>query len=138
MTAQEKIEKPLPVVDPGSAFYWKSAREHRLMLPRCLDCGKQHFYPRDLCPHCYSDKLEWMQASGNGVIYSYTIARRGAGPGFAADAPYVVAVIELDEGPRMLSNVRTQDVEAVRIGMKVKTTFDDRTDDIALPMFVLS
>ena len=128
-------EKPLPVVDPESAPYWAALKERRLILKRCRDCGRHHFYPRALCPHCHSDALEWATASGRGSVYSYTVARRPAGPAFKADAPYVVAVVELDEGARMMTNIVTDDVESVRIGQRVAVAFDAVTDEITLPKF---
>lgn len=128
-------EKPLPVIDPGTATFWAEAKAHRLTIPRCLDCGKHHFYPRALCPHCHSDRLEWTQVSGRGSIYSYTVARRPAGPAFAADAPYVVAIVELAEGPRMMSMLLADDIAQVRIGMAVEVVFDDVTDEVTLPKF---
>jgi hypothetical protein len=128
-------EKPLPVVDPESAPYWAALKERRLILKHCRDCGRHHFYPRALCPHCHSDALEWADASGRGSIYSYTVARRPAGPAFKADAPYVVAVVDLDEGARMMTNIVTDDVESVRIGQRVAVAFEAVTDEITLPKF---
>ena len=98
-------EKPLPVIDPESQPYWDALKQHRLLLKRCRACQRSHHYPRELCPHCHSDDLEWTDASGKGEIYSYTIARKPAGPVFAADVPYVIAMIALDEGPRMMTNL---------------------------------
>jgi len=128
-------EKPLPIVDPESAPYWLALKENRLILKHCRDCGRHHFYPRALCPHCHSDALEWRDARGTGSIYSFTIARRPAGPAFKADAPYVVAVVELDEGARMMTNIVTEHVEAVRIGQRVAVAFEAATDEITLPKF---
>ncbi|MCW5635393.1 MAG: Zn-ribbon domain-containing OB-fold protein [Rubrivivax sp.] len=128
-------DKPLPVVDPESAPYWAALRERRLILKHCRDCGRHHFYPRALCPHCHSDALEWSDARGTGSIYSYTVARRPAGPAFKADAPYVVAVVELDEGARMMTNIVTDDVESVRIGQRVAVAYEAVTDEITLPKF---
>ena len=128
-------DKPLPVVDPESAPYWAALKERRLILKRCRDCGRHHFYPRALCPHCHSDALEWSDARGTGSIYSYTVARRPAGPAFKADAPYVVAVVELDEGARMMTNIVTDDVESIRISQRVAVAFDAVTDEITLPKF---
>lgn len=127
--------KPLPIVDPGSKPFWDAAREHRLLIPRCNACGKHHFYPRELCPHCFSDDLTWVDASGQGEIYSFTIARMPAGPVFAPDVPYVIAMIALDEGPRMLTNLVVSNVDTVRIGDRVAVEFDDVTPEVTLPKF---
>lgn len=133
----DTYEKPKPVIDPGSEPFWSAAKQHRLSIPRCKACNQHHFYPRELCPHCHSDELEWTDASGRGEIYSYTIARKPAGPAFAADVPYVVAMIALDEGPRMLTNIITADVDSVRIGDRVRVKFDDVAADLTLPKFVI-
>ena len=131
-------DKPLPIVDPDTAPYWQAAKEHRLLVKRCLDCGKAHFYPRELCPHCHSDAVEWIDAKGTGSVYSYTIARRPAGPAFQPDAPYVVAIVELDEGARMMTNIVGCPPENVRIGQRVVVAYEDVTDEISLPKFRLA
>lgn len=133
----DTYEKPRPVIDPGSEPFWNATKQHRLSIPRCKACDQHHFYPRELCPHCHSDELEWTDVSGRGEIYSYTIARKPAGPAFAADVPYVVAMIALDEGPRMLTNIITADVDSVRIGDRVRVKFDDVAADLTLPKFVI-
>jgi len=130
-------EKPLPIVDPGTEFFWREAKAHRLTIPQCQDCGKHHFYPRALCPHCFSDRLEWTQISGKGTVYSYTVARKPAGPAFLPDVPYVIALVDLAEGPRMMSNVMTASPDSVRIGDAVEITFDDVTPEVSLPKFRL-
>ncbi len=131
-------DKPLPIVDPDTAPYWDAAREHRLLIKRCADCGRCHFYPRELCPHCHSDAVAWHEARGTGSIYSFTIARRGAGPAFQADAPYVVAVVQLDEGPRMMTNIVGCPPDDVRIGQRVTVAYEDVTPEISLPKFRLA
>ena len=135
---KKPYDKPLPVIDPGTRPFWDAARDHRLTIPKCKSCGKYHFYPRELCPHCHSDDLEWTDISGRGEIYSFTIARRPAGPVYADDVPYVIAMIALDEGPRMMTNLIVDDVETVQIGDRVAVHFDDVTDEVTLPKFVLA
>ena len=129
---------PLPITDPDAAGYYAALREHRLVLKTCDDCGQPHFYPRELCPHCFSDRLQWKPASGRGEIYSFTVARRPAGPAFKPQVPYVVALVQLDEGPRMMSNVITDRPEEVRIGQRVAIRYDDVTPEMTLPRFVLA
>lgn len=131
-------QKPLPVVDPDTEPFWRAAREHRLVVKRCADCGKAHFYPRELCPHCHSDAVSWFDASGHGTIYSFTVARRPAGPAFQPDAPYVVALVDLDEGARMMTNVVGCPPDTVRIGMRVTVSYDDVTPEVTLPKFRLT
>ena len=122
-------EKPLPVLDPESQPYWDALKQHRLLLKHCRACQRSHHYPRELCPHCHSDDLEWKQAAGTGRIYSYTVARRPAGPAFKADTPYVVALVELPEGVRMLGELRGIDPSSVSIGMEVEAIYLDFPGD---------
>ncbi|MES2537120.1 MAG: Zn-ribbon domain-containing OB-fold protein [Pseudomonadota bacterium] len=129
-------EKPLPIIDPDTAPYWRAACEHRLLIKHCRDCSRYHFYPRELCPHCHSDAVDWFQAKGTGTVYSYTIARRPAGPAFKPDAPYVVAIIELDEGPRMMTNIVGCPPDSVRIGQRVAVQYEDVNEEVSLPKFV--
>jgi|SRR5580658_2049921 uncharacterized OB-fold protein len=128
-------EKPLPVIDGESQPFWQAAREHRLAIMRCRDCGKHFFYPRELCPFCHRAAVEWVNASGRGKIYTFTIARRAAGPAFKADVPYVIALVELEEGPRLMTNIVTKEVDRIRIGQAVKAVFDDVTADVTLVKF---
>jgi uncharacterized OB-fold protein len=128
-------EKPLPVIDGESQPFWQAAREHRLAIMRCRDCGKHFFYPREFCPFCHRAAVEWVNASGRGKIYSFTIARRPAGPAFKADVPYVIALVELEEGPRLMTNIVTKEVDRIRIGQAVTAVFDDVTAEVTLVKF---
>ena len=129
------IPKPAPTIDPDSAPYWEALHANRLILKICGACGKAHFYPRELCPYCHSDDLSWTEASGRGVIYSFTVCRRSAGPAFADEVPYVVAIVELDEGPRMMGNVVETEVDDVRIGLEVEVVFVAAADDVGIPQW---
>lgn len=129
------IERPLPIPDAATAPYWSAAHEGRLELPCCLDCRRRHFYPRTLCPHCGSARLEWAACSGRGVVYSYTVVHRAPSPAFAAEVPYVVAVVELEEGPRLMTNIVDCAPDAVRVGMSVRVAFRRMSDSITLPVF---
>jgi uncharacterized OB-fold protein len=128
-------EKPLPAIDVESAPFWQAAREHRLVIMHCRLCDRHFFYPRALCPHCHASVVEWTPASGRGTIYTFTIARRPAGPAFKPDVPYVVALVELEEGPRLMSNIVTEDVDSIRIGQKVTAVYDDVSDEVTLVKF---
>jgi len=130
-----EYQKPLPIVDGDSRKYWEACRENKLLIQRCEDCGKHIFYPRALCPHCHSDRVQWVEASGRGKVYSYTINRRPAFPGFAGETPYVVALVELEEGVRMISNVIGVEIGDVRIDMPVEVVFEKATDEFTLPKF---
>ncbi|AHG64095.1 Zn-ribbon domain-containing OB-fold protein [Advenella mimigardefordensis] len=126
---------PKPVVNADSQAYWDAARERRLVIRKCRTCGEVHFMPRHLCPHCWSDQLEWIVAKGQGEVHSFTIIRRASDPAFASKVPYAVALIELDEGVRMMSNIVGDDALAVKIGDRVSVMFEDRGDGALLPQF---
>jgi uncharacterized OB-fold protein len=125
--------KPLPKPSPTSRPFWEAAKRHELMLQRCAACGKFIYYPRDRCPHCFGDKLEWQRVSGKGKIYSYTVVRRASARSFA-DGPYVLAIVELAEGPRMTTNIAAPP-EQVRVDMPVVVHFDDVTPERTLVKF---
>ena len=127
-------ERPLPAVDDESRPYWDAAREHRLLIQRCGACGKYVFYPRAVCPHCHDATLEWVEASGRGTIHSFTVARHPAGPAFADRVPYVVVLVELEEGVRMLGNLVGGDVDSVRVGQAVRVAFED-AGEVTLPVW---
>ncbi len=127
--------KPVPVVQPWARPFWDAAREHKLVLQHCEACDKAIHYPRMVCPHCSSNRLGWRQASGRGTIYSYTIVLNNAPSAFLADMPYVVAVIELDEGVRMLSNIVDGDPNALRCGLPVEVVFEKLNEEFTLPKF---
>ncbi|MFQ5875994.1 MAG: Zn-ribbon domain-containing OB-fold protein [Dehalococcoidia bacterium] len=127
--------KPLPQPTPETKPFWDALKEHRLLIQRCKDCGRAYFYPRPLCPKCFSSNVEWFQASGKGKLYSFVINYR-APPGFEPE-PYVIAVVELEEGPRMLSNLIgvEPDPEKVRCDMPLEIQYDDVTDEVTLAKF---
>ena len=126
---------PLPSPNALTAPYWQAALQRELKLPRCDDCGKFHFYPRSACPHCHSQKLAWAAVSGKGEVYSFTVVHRAPSKGFEADVPYVVAVIALDEGPHLMSRLIDVQPDSVRIGQRVTVDFQQRADDIIMPVF---
>ncbi len=127
---------PLPVANADSATYWQSAKEGKLVLRRCKSCGETHFMPRYLCPVCWSTDLEWIEAVGKGTVHSFTIIRRASSPAFAGLTPYVVALIDLAEGPRMMSNIVGDHALDVEIGDGVTLRFEDR-EGSKLPQFAL-
>ncbi|MEJ1938950.1 Zn-ribbon domain-containing OB-fold protein [Bradyrhizobium japonicum] len=127
---------PLPVANADSAVYWKSANEEKLVIRRCNSCGEKHFMPRYLCPVCWSDDLVWIEASGKGTVHSFTVVRRASSPAFAGRTPYVVALIDLAEGPRMMTNIVGNGALEVRVGDGVRLEFEER-DGAKLPQFSL-
>jgi len=114
--------KPLPKPTPTSRPFWEGARNHELKLQRCGNCSRFIYYPRDRCPNCFSDKLSWHPVSGRATLYSYTIVHRASARAFAD--PYVLAVVELEEGPRMTSNVEAPH-DQLKVGMPLLVFFDD-------------
>lgn len=126
---------PAPVPNADSAPYWEAARNRRLLVRKCRECGSLHFMPRHLCPACWSDSLEWIQACGAGTVHSFTIIRRAPLAAFAPRVPYVVALIDLEEGVRMQTNIVGDDALSVRIGDPVRVTFEDRGNGALLPQF---
>ena len=128
-------ELPAPIVNPDSQAYWDGARNGRLMIRKCKACGVLHFLPRYLCPACWSRDLEWIQSSGRGTVHSFTIIRRAPLPAFTDRVPYVVALIELEEGPRMMANILGEDALATGIGDAVEVCFEERGDGAKIPQF---
>lgn len=116
-----------PTMNPGDDTYFAAAKEGRLLLKRCTSCGKVHHYPREICPFCWSGQVEWVQASGLGTVYTFSVMRRGA--------PYCIAYVTLEEGPRMMSNIVDCDYDAVQIGSKVRVVFKPTEGGWAIPMF---
>ena len=133
-----EYKKPLPVVQPWSKPFWEAAKRHRLMIQRCNDCGLKIFYPRKYCPDCWSANLDWFEASGRGKVFSYSITMAGVEERFAEDLPFVLALVDLEEGIRMMTNIVECKPDEVSIGMDVKVTFSDVTDEFSLPMFKLN
>jgi uncharacterized OB-fold protein len=128
------LPTPKPVPNVETQPFWDATALGMLLLPRCDACGTVIWYPRTLCPVCHSTSVSWFEASGLGTIYTFTVARRGAGM-WADAAPYVVASVELDEGPRMLTNIVDCDPESVEIGQRVQVVFHDTGEGTALPRF---
>ncbi len=127
--------KPLPVVTEESRPFWEGCRQGQLLLQYCTECHRHQFYPRLYCMQCGSNALRWFEASGHGVIYSYTIIRQNKSPEFVNDTPYNVAIVQLQEGPRMMSNIVDIDPGELRVDLPVTVVFDQVTDMITLPRF---
>ena len=126
----------LPRPTPLSQPYWDGCREGVLRLQRCADCARFQFYPRCICSHCTGTRLEWQTVSGRGVLASYTVVQRGISAGYPA--PYVVALIDLAEGPRMMSSVTGAEPEELRVGAAVEVCFEQWSADIDMPLFRLT
>ena len=127
--------KHFPRPTPETEVYWQGCRKHELLLQRCTQCSEFQFYPRIICTNCTSENLEWVKASGRGRVLTFTIVRRAVSEAYAADVPYVVALIQLDEGPKMMSNVVQCDPETLVVGSPVQVVFEDWSDEISVPQF---
>jgi uncharacterized OB-fold protein len=131
----EAIAKPLPRVTPELEPFFAAARRHELVVQRCARCGLLRFPPRELCSRCWSRDAEWTPVSGRGEVYSFYWMHQVYHPGFAADVPYAVVVVRLEEGPHLVSNVVGCSREQLRVGMPVAATFVDAGDGVVLPKF---
>ncbi len=123
-----------PPINPDSKPFWDATAEDRLLLPRCDRCSTVIWYPREFCPACGSLDVSWFEASGRGSVYSFSIVRKGENM-YTAAAPYVLAYVELEEGPRIMTNIVDCDVEDVAIGQAVSVVFHDTGQGQKLPRF---
>lgn len=125
----------LPTPDPETQPYWDAAKEGRLLIRRCNACKRAYFYPRDFCPHCWSEDVSWEEASGRATLYTWSVVRRNDLPPWGERVPYVAAVVDLEEGPRMMTNVEGAELTELSIGMPLVVEFRPETDDITAPIF---
>jgi uncharacterized OB-fold protein len=125
-------KKPLPEHDPVFAPFWEAAAEGRLLFQECPVCGNRQFYPRPLCLACGADPT-WVEASGHGTVHTFTVVRQFGAPPFKDELPYVVAVIELDEGVKMMGNVTGCPVDAVSVGMAVEAYANLAAERVGIP-----
>lgn len=123
---QRKIPAPTPT--PETEAFWQAAAEGKFLVRRCTACSRAHWYPRAICPHCFSDKTEWSEGSGQGVIYSYSVMRR-------APEPFAIAYVTLAEGTTMLTNLVDCDFDTLAIGQQVKLVFMPTEGGAPVPMF---
>lgn len=137
--AELDVRKPLPAITTEAKPFWDAAAQQRLIIQRCQDCKAWVWTPRPSCNECGSEKVEWTQVSGEGEIYSFTVIRqvvgRAASKAFERDIPYVIAWVDLDEGPRLITNIVGCPVENVKLGMKVSVQFEQASKDVWLPKF---
>ncbi len=123
-----------PLATPETKPFWEGAKRHELMLPRCQSCGQCHFYPRALCPFCWSQDLAWIKASGKGKLHTFSITHR---PIMGLQAPFITAIVELAEGPKIATNIVgvEPDPQNLRCDMEVEVVFEDLSDEVTLPKF---
>ncbi|MFF4524318.1 Zn-ribbon domain-containing OB-fold protein [Streptomyces bluensis] len=129
----------VPEVDAFTRPYWDAAAEGHLLLLRCGDCGRAHHYPREFCPHCWSEDVTWEPASGRATLYTWSVVHRNDLPPFGERTPYVAAVVDLAEGPRMMTEVVECGEGELRVGMELEVTFrgggNVEGGDVAVPVF---
>ena len=133
--SEGKYKKPLPRIDEESRGWWEALKRHELSVQHCRDCGTVRLPPRAVCPECMSSSVAWERASGRAAVYSFTITHQNQSPGFREELPYVLAVVELEEGVRLMTNVVGCAPDAVRIGLPVEVVFDDVTPEVTLAKF---
>jgi uncharacterized OB-fold protein len=130
--SEPTLPVPAPPVTPETKPFWDATAEGRLTLPRCRACRTVIWYPRAICPHCHAMDVEWIEASGRGTIYSFTVIRRG---GYAGGGDYVLAYVELAEGPRVMTNIVDCSTDSLACGQAVEVVFHDTGQGNALPRF---
>lgn len=130
-----QYNKPLPEITLLTQPFWQGAKEHQLRLQRCDDCGTFRFTPKEVCPNCFSVKATWTPVSGAGTVYSYSTVYRGPNPPFQADVPYTIVMVDLAEGPRIMSHLVDCPPDRVRVGMRVQVVFEDVTPGVSLYKF---
>jgi uncharacterized OB-fold protein len=131
----EAYEKLVPSPTPDTQTYWDGLNEHRLRLQRCTDCGKVRHYPRPVCDACWSMNVEWVDASGQGAVHSWTITHYAFHPGFKGDLPYILLTVDLPEGVRINAQARGIEASDLRIGLPVRVAFETVKDGLTLPVF---
>jgi uncharacterized protein len=129
------IPAPAPQVTPETAPFWEATAQGKLLLRHCNDCGSYNWYPRTICPECSSLNTSWVESSGQGEVYSYTLNTRGDGP--YKDSEYVLAYVQLDEGPRIMTNIVDSDPADIAVGSRVSVVFHDTGEGNALYRFTL-
>ena len=126
----------LPAPEAETRPFWDAARERRLLVKRCADCGAAHFYPRPFCPTCWGGQVDWEEASGAATLYTWSVVHVNDLPPFPERVPYVAAIVELAEGPRMMTNVVGCDAEQLTVGMALRVDYRDLDDEFTIPVFV--
>ena len=131
-------DRPLPTpITPEAKPFWDGLREQKLLLPRCGACGHVFFYPRAVCPRCHARDIGWIQASGRGTLHAFEIAHQVFNKAWKIKPPYVLAMVELAEGPRLMTNLVNvePDPKVITCDMPVRVVFSKLTEEITLPLF---
>jgi uncharacterized protein len=134
MTANVPI-RPLPELRNFGVEYWRAAAKGMLMVPNCRDCRRTFWHPRPRCPHCGSASVEWKSSNGEGEVHTFTVVRQSGDAFFKSKVPYAVAMVQLDDGPLVMSNIVECEVDRIKIGMRVVATFEAAAEQLTIPMF---
>lgn len=126
---------PAPALNADSKPFWEAAREQRLLVKQCNACMRPHFPPRHLCPYCWSDETSWIESRGVGTVYTFTVIHRPPAPEFSGRGPYVVALVDLEEGPRVMANIVGAGALDTAIGDRVSLRFEARGSGWNVPQF---
>jgi len=129
------IEKPVPVPNADDRQFWEACKKHELCVQKCQACGLLRWPPSFLCPQCHGKESQWIPLAGKGKVYTYTVFHRAFHPAFEKDVPYVTAVIALDEGPHLLSNIVGCAPDQVTCDMPVEVVWEDRQGGHSIPKF---
>jgi len=132
---QDEYLKPLPEPSIDSKPFWDGLKERRVMLQRCANCGLVRHYPRPMCSECHSMEEEWIEASGKGAVYSWTVTHHPFHIGFRGETPYILVTVDLEEGVRIQSQLLDAKVEDLKIGLPVEVVFVPAGDEYVLPFF---
>jgi uncharacterized OB-fold protein len=133
--AMSTVRFDLPTPEGDTIEFWEAAKEERLLIKHCLDCDAYSYYPRPFCPKCWSEQVEWYQASGEGTLYTWSVIYNNDQPPWRDRVPYVAAIVDLAEGPRMMTNVVDCPFEDLRVGMPLMVSFQPISDEFTIPVF---
>jgi uncharacterized OB-fold protein len=125
----------LPLIEDDTREFWDAAKDGRLLLRHCRTCGEVHYYPRNFCPSCWSDDVDWVEANGKASLYTWSTVYQNDLPPFHEQIPYVAAIVELDEGPRMMTKIVNHEGTDLRIGMPLQARFEPLDDDVTIVVF---
>ena len=128
-------KKPLPQIVGETRPFWDACRRGELWIQWCEVCKEYQFYPRGICAACFSPGIKWVKAKGTGTVWTFTVTRQNRTPGFAEEVPYVLALVELEEGVKLFTNIVECDPKEVHIGMPVEVTFRRATPEVTIPYF---
>ncbi len=130
------VRYDLPTPEGDTFEFWEGTKNNQLLIKHCEDCGAFSYYPRPFCPKCWSGNVVWHPAEGKATLYTWSVIYSNDQPPFKERVPYVAAIVDLAEGPRMMTNVVDCEFEDLRVGMELKVKFQSISDDFTIPVFI--